>query len=214
MKIAIISRLEEYIEEVPFSKRYYISNYFIDIFNELEVLLIPVVSEKNINEIYKICDGLIVTGNVNDVHPKYYNEKPIKDKNYYFNDFPLVNNIVKLFASGNKPILGICAGIQEINVIFGGTLHQKIPNHNLLDQSKHIIKISDNSILYNIYDKNIIEVNSYHQQAVKDIAPGFKVTAINNDGIIEGIEKDNILAVQWHPEILYDINFFKKFFNI
>lgn len=214
MKIAIVGRLEEHGEDIPFRKRYYIANLFIDIFNELDILLIPVVSEKNLNEIYDICDGLIVTGSANDVHPKYYNKVPLKDKKFLFDEFPLVNNIVKLFAKGNKPILGICAGIQEINVIFGGTLHQRIPNHDLPDQNKHVIKISDNSMLYDIYNKNIMEVNSYHCQAIKDLAPGFKITAISNDGIIEGIEKDNILAIQWHPEALHDIDIFKNFFKI
>lgn len=214
MRIAIVGRLKNYEDEVPFGKRYYISSYFVDIFNELGILFIPVVSEKNLDQIYDICDGLIVTGSINDVHPKYYNDEPLKNKKFLFDEFPLVSNIVKLFAKGNKPILGICAGIQEINVIFGGTLHQKIPNHNLLDQSKHVIKISDNSVLFNIYNKNIIDVNSYHCQAIKDLAPDFKITAISNDGIIEGIEKDNILAVQWHPEILHDTSLFKKFFKI
>lgn len=214
MRIAIVGRIKNYEDEVSFGKRYYISSSFIDIFNELGILLIPIVSEKNLDQIYDICDGLIVTGSINDVHPKYYNEEPLNNKKFLFDEFPLVSNIVKIFAKGNKPILGICADIQEINVIFGGTLHQKIPNHNLLDQSKHVIKISNNSMLFNIYNKNIIDVNSYHCQAIKDLAPDFKITAISNDGIIEGIEKDNILAVQWHPEILHDINLFKKFFKI
>lgn len=96
----------------------------------------------------------------------------------------------------NKPILGICAGIQEINVIFGGTLHQQIPNHYLRDNSKHEIHIMNDSFLYEVYKSNFMEVNSYHKQAIKNLAPNFKITAISADGIIEGIERDNIVAVQ------------------
>lgn len=209
MRIAIIERIENYDEEKPFNKRFYLDSYFKEIFDELDILLIPVVSKKNLDEICNMCDGLIVTGSPNDVHPKYYGEKPIKE--YKFDEYDLVKNIVELFNNANKPILGICAGIQEINVIFGGTLNQDIPNHNLKDQSKHNINIQTNSFLYDVYKSEHIKVNSYHKQSIKNIALGFNITAISDDGTIEGIEKENIVAVQWHPEVLYDINFFKNF---
>ncbi len=215
MKIAIIERIENYDEYKPFNKRYYLDDWFRKIFDELGILLIPVISENNLEEIVNMCDGLVVTGSANDVHPKYYGEEPIKE--YKFDEYGLVKNIIELFSNFNKPILGICAGIQEINVVFGGTLYQEIPNHHLRDQSKHKVKISDNSFLYDVYKENQIEVNSYHKQAIKDLAPNFKITAISEDGIIEGIEKDNIVAVQWHPEVLFDMKIFKgfieKFFN-
>lgn len=211
MKIAIIERIENYEEDKPFNKRYYLDNSFRKIFDELGILLIPVISEKNLEKVCDMCDGLVVTGSANDVHPKYYEEELIEGKEYKFDEYPLVKNIVELFEKTNKPILGICAGIQEINVIFGGTLHQEIPNHNLKDQSKHNVKLNNDSFLYKVYKENLIEVNSYHKQAVKDLAPNFKVTAVSEDGIIEGIEKNNIVAVQWHPETLYDIKLFKSF---
>lgn len=209
MKIAIIERIENDEEDKPFNKRYYLDNSFREIFDELGILLIPVISEKNLKKICDMCDGLVVTGSANDVYPQYYGEEPIKE--YKFDEYPLVKNIVKLFAKANKPILGICAGIQEINVIFGGTLHQEIPNHNLRNQSKHIVKLSTDSFLYKVYKENLIEVNSYHKQAIKVLAPDFKITAMSEDGIIEGIEKDNIVAVQWHPETLHDMKLFKCF---
>lgn len=215
VKIAIIGRLKNYEKEEPFNKRYYIDNSYREIFDKLEILLIPVISEKNLNEICEMCDGLIVTGSSNDVHPKYYKEEPIKE--YKFDEYPLVRNIVELFTDANKPILGICAGIQEINVIFGGSLYQQIPNHNLVKQSKHNVKLNKDSFLYEVYGDEVIEVNSYHKQAIKYLAKNFKITAISEDGIVEGIEKDNIVAVQWHPETLQDMQLFsgfiKKFFN-
>lgn len=213
MTLAIIERIENYEEEKPFNKRYYLDNCFKEIFDELDILLIPVISEKNLNKICDICDGLIVTGSPNNVHPKYYNEIPIKEIEYKFDEYGLVKKIVELFESNNKPILGICAGIQEINVIFGGTLHQKIDNHNLKNQSKHKVKLEKESFLYEVYKEKIIEVNSYHKQSINSLAPSFKITALSEDGIIEGIEKDNIVAIQWHPEVLHDINLFQKFVN-
>ncbi len=90
-------------------------------------------------------------------------------------------------------------------------MYQKILNHNLKDQSKHSVKLINDSFLYKVYKKDSIEVNSYHKQAIKDLAPDFKITAISEDGIIEGIEKKNIIAVQWHPETLNDMKLFKNF---
>lgn len=96
-KIAIIQRLENYDEDKPFNKRYYLDNSFKEIFDELNILLIPVISEKNINEITNMCDGLILTGSPNDVNPKYYNEKPIKEYNR-FDEYCLVKKAVDLFS--------------------------------------------------------------------------------------------------------------------
>lgn len=211
MKIAIIERIENIEEENTFKKRYFLTSSFKEIFDELGILLIPVVSENNLDEICNMCDGLILTGSKNHVHPKYYGEEPISDIEYKIDEYDLVKNIVELFSNAHKPILGICAGIQELNVIFGGTLNQYIPNHNLRDKGNHNAKLTTNSFLYDVYKNENIEVNSYHKQSIKDIAPEFKITAISDDGIIEGIEKDNIVGVQWHPELLHDIKFFRSF---
>ena len=213
MRIAIIERIENDKNDTPFNKRYCLDNWFKEIFDELNILLIPVISERNLEQIVNICDGLIVTGSPNDVHPKYYGEEPISGKKYIYDEFILVRDAVKTFEKANKPIFGICAGIQEINVIYGGTLFQKIPNHCLKDGSMHSVNLSEESLLYDIYNENAIEVNSYHNQAIKDLANGFKISAISKDGIIEAIEKDNIVAVQWHPEVLKDMKLFKGIIN-
>lgn len=211
-KIAIIERIEKYEDGRLCESRYILDSSFKEISDELDILLIPVVSDKNLDQICNMCDGLILTGSRNDVHPKYYNEQPIKEKKYdLFDEYSLVKSIVELFESNNKPILGICAGIQELNVIFGGSLNQLIQNHNLKDKSKHSVKLDINSFLYKVYNTDYIEVNSYHSQSIKDLAPNFNVTAVSNDGTIEGIEKGNIIGVQWHPEVLQDVKLFKKF---
>ncbi len=214
MKIAIIERIENDDKDKTFSKNFYMNNYFQEIFEKLNILWIPIVSEQFSEEICEMCDGLVVTGSCNDVHPKYYNEQPIEGKDYIYDEFPTVKKAVELFSKNNKPILGICAGIQEINVVFGGTLNQLIKNHNLKDKSKHNVEIKKDTLLCSIYKKEYMEVNSYHKQSIKDIAPGFKVGAISSDGVIEAIEKDNIIAVQWHPEALYDMKLFEKFIDM
>lgn len=213
MRIAIIGRLEKIEGNGPFSIRYYLSNFYKEIFDKLDVLLIPVVSEKKLEEVCSLCDGLILTGSGNHVNPKYYNQKPIKEVDYdKFDEYPLVKKAVEIFNQNNKPILGICAGIQELNVIFGGTLNQSIPKHQTINiPKKHKIQIKSNSFLYSVYNKECIEVNSFHSQSIKDVAPNFTVTAVSQDGVIEGIENGNIIGVQWHPEKMYDIEFFDKF---
>ena len=209
IKIGIIERIENYDSEKPFNKRYALDSYFKDIADEIGVILIPIVSCNHIEEVVDLCDGLIVTGSVHDVHPSYYNEEVLTDKKYEFDEYPFVRDAVKGFDNKNKPIFGICAGIQEINVIFGGSLHQKINNHYMRDGKKHSVTLDESSILYKIFGKREIDVNSYHNQAINRLADGFKVSAISKDGTIEGIEKDNIIAVQWHPEVLMDIELFK-----
>lgn len=216
MRIAIIERLDKEEGEEPFEITYYLNNYYKEIFDKLDILLIPVVSENKLEEVCSLCDGLILTGSSNDVHPKYYNEEPIKEKTYdKFDEYPFVKKAVKVFNKAGKPILGICAGIQELNVIFGGTLNQLIPNHSFkkYNVDRHEIKIRKDSFLYEVYNTENMEVNTYHSQSIKDVAHGFKVTAISDDGVIEAIENGNILGVQWHPEAMYDTKLFYKFFK-
>ncbi len=213
MRVAIIERMDEYEPNRPFEKFCYLDNWFKEIFEELDILLIPIISSKNIDDIVSISDALVVTGSPNDIDPKYYGEELIKYKTLKFDEYPFVRKVVKSFNNAGKPILGICAGIQEINVIFGGTLYQRIEGHYLKNQTMHSINIEENSFLHDVYGKDKIEVNSYHRQAIKKLADGFKVIAKGDDGVVEGIERDNIVAVQWHPEALMDIKLFKSFID-
>ena len=216
MRIAIIERLDKEEGEEPFEVTYYLNNYYKEIFDKLDILLIPVISENRLEEVCSLCDGLILTGSSNDVYPKYYNEEPIKERTYdTFDEFPFVKKAVEIFNKAGKPILGICAGIQELNVIFGGTLNQSIPNHSFKKYNidKHEIEIKKDSFLYKVYNTENMVVNTYHLQSVKDVAPNFKVTAVSKDGVIEAIENGNILGVQWHPEAMYDTKLFGEFFN-
>lgn len=124
-------------------------------------------------------------------------------------DFTLIKEFNKL----NKPILGICRGIQAINVCFGGSLYQDIPNHKLSKEERHNVKFEKESFVYNCYKTEQMQINSLHHQSIKKVAKDFKVVAKSEDGIVESIENRNIVAVQWHPEYMKDIKFFEYFIN-
>lgn len=178
--------------------------------------IMPICENENIiKKMIENVDGIIMTGGV-DIHPFRFNEEPnpkIGAISKERDDFDFL--LMKCAFEKNKPIFGICRGIQLINVFFGGTLIQDIAyqkNTNILhsqtaprDVATHKIKIKKNSIIYDIFGE-YGEVNSFHHQAIDKLAKDFKITSTANDGIIESIEykkKDAfIFGVQWHPECM------------
>ena len=171
----------------------------------------PEVLEKMISMI----DALIMTGG-EDVDPlKNYNEEPIpglEGINPTRDAFDIA--LVKLAAERGIPILGICRGHQLINVAFGGTLYQDLPSQVKTGLIKHRqqapswygthrVELDKNSVLAKILAKTSVVTNSFHHQAVKDVAPGFTVTGRTNDGVVEAMEmtgNPRIFSVQFHPE--------------
>lgn len=193
----------------------YIPKEFHEILSQLGVMIIPIYDSNMIEEAIEITDGLIVIGSNTDINPERYGQKAIEDVHPLADDTDYFDlNIIKKFHSKNKPILGICRGMQIINVCFGGSLYQDISGHKIPRTERHSINIIQDSFLYNTYEKESIEVTSTHHQAIKDVANGFKITATSDDDIIEGIENGNIIGVQFHPEYANDLNFFKHFISI
>jgi len=210
--LASIPRIDRFVMEKPspFENRYFMFEQYRTVFDELGIALAAIVNTKGIDEFCDMCDGLILPGSAKDIFPSYYNREPLKGKSYIVDEYKDDREIIKRFAEKNKPIFGICGGLQALNVYFGGTLKQRIENH---DCTTHIIDIEKESFLYRAYGKSSAEINSYHCQAIENLAPGFKVTAKAPDGTIEAIEKGNIVAFQWHPEIAVDVKLFQRFID-
>lgn len=179
---------------------------------------IPMMIGTNIgdfDEIIPLFDGLLITGG-DDVDPSLYGEEVGHcwpgAKDLEETDIALY----KGFKEAHKSIFGICRGIQMMNVIEGGTLIQDISSydakyleHNQIQANQkdskeyHSCSCKEGSLLYKLLGKSCM-VNSFHHQAIKDLAPFFQATCFSEDGLIEGIEHDNIFAVQWHPERLQE----------
>ena len=181
-------------------------------------LVVPYLKKfETVDALINACDGFVFTGG-GDIEPKRYGHEK-KDTcggiEYYrdeleFRVFPSV------FASG-KPILAVCRGIQLVNVCFGGTLYQDIPTEldtNVIHKQKepddapsHEVNVLENTPLYDLLKSTRITANSFHHQAIKDLGNGLEITALADDGIVEGVYlrgERYLMAYQWHPERLFD----------
>ena len=181
--------------------------------------LYPGVSE----EAYANIDGLLLTGGP-DIDPSYFGEEAHETTEIKYARDALELFLFKRIMKKNRPVFGICRGIQVMNVAMGGSLYQDIPSqftdhltHKIVentDDSCHNIKIKSDSLLNKITGSPVIEVNSRHHQALKVISSGFVVTAQSKDGIIEAIEdrsdKFSMLGVQYHPERMIETTGFRE----
>lgn len=176
-------------------------------------------SQEDYRRIAEQFDGLLVTGG-EDLDSALFQQPmhpSVTTTDARLDELDLC--LIRLFAEAGKPILGICRGIQCINVAFGGTLIQDLntqwlglrtqghEQHKMnpkrrLDETSHEVTMTAGTQLEVILGPTH-EVNSFHHQSVDQLAEGFIVSAISTeDGVIEGMERGNILAVQWHPERL------------
>ena len=154
------------------------------------------------------CDGLLLPGG-GDMDPKFYGQEriPACGEPNLLRDAaePL---LLRAFLAADKPVLGICRGIQVMNAVLGGDLYQDIKPFEHLPHNDHWAKVHTvtvrrGTLLSRILGQDTVLVNSQHHQAVDRVAPGFTLAALSEDGIVEAIEKPDArfcLGVQWHPE--------------
>jgi putative glutamine amidotransferase len=181
-------------------------------------IVIPLLEhEPALRAIYERLDGLFLAGG-DDVDPSHYGEAPHPKLGEVNRNRDRVElRLLRWGLEDRLPILAVCRGIQVLNVGAGGTLYQDIQAQipTAMRHSYHKIKprnyrahgvtIEPDSRLAKLMGCHVADVNSLHHQAVKDVAPGFRVTARATDGVIEGIECLNghfAVGVQWHPEAL------------
>ena len=158
------------------------------------------------------CNGLLLPGG-GDMDPKFYGQAriPACGEPNLLRDAaePL---LLRAFLAADKPVLGICRGIQVMNAVLGGDLYQDIKPFEHLPHNDHWAKVHTvtvrrGTLLSRILGQDTVLVNSQHHQAVDRVAPGFTLAALSEDGIVEAIEKPDArfcLGVQWHPEWLSD----------
>ena len=215
--IAISTRSVDYQSDAGIEKRrLYINGYFSEVAEKAGFILFPVCSQNGIEEIVAMCSGLIIAGRDRDINPKFYGEEPLEGLEYPEDPYEdeLDFKLIELFEKNSKPILGICSGLQSLNIYHGGSLKQHIDDHTSKENLvRHNIDIEENSFVHSLYGDKA-EVNSIHHQAINRVAEGFKVTAVSDDGTVEAIEKGNLIGLQWHPEVDYEIDTFKKFLNL
>ncbi len=177
-------------------------------------IIFPLTQEENeLKTIADLCDGFLFTGG-HDVDPRIYHEEPMEglgDTCTVRDEMEMI--LLREALKADKPVFGICRGIQFINAVLGGTLYQDLPlqhpsgiEHHQdppYDVPVHQVTVAEDSPLHHLLGKGKLEVNSYHHQAVRELSPQLEVMAVSTDGLTEAVYmpgKRFVWAVQWHPE--------------
>ncbi|MGB3328946.1 MAG: gamma-glutamyl-gamma-aminobutyrate hydrolase family protein [Thermomicrobiales bacterium] len=201
-------------------RRYALSNTYVNAVRAaggIPIILPP--GETDLQAVLDAVDGLIFSGG-SDFDPSLYGETEVHETTYGIDperdSYELA--LMNLAYAQDKPFLGICRGIQTMNVALGGTLIQDVPSSigaeiehrqqalgKTTTDTSHQVTVTEGSVLADIVGDTTVSVNSYHHQSVGRPAPAVEVIATSSDGAIESIvapDRHFALGVQWHPEML------------
>lgn len=177
-------------------------------------LIVPIVDEEDIPLLCERLDGLIVTGG-GDVNPTLYGEEPhIRLGAVYPGSDQYEKELILNFLNLDKPFIGMCRGMQMLNISLGGSNYQDLEAQfeGTLYQHKqlamrthrtHSVTLEDDSRLLDIMGEKTFNVNSFHHQGVKDVSDQLKVAGRAADGLVEALESEThqfVMGIQWHPE--------------
>lgn len=180
-------------------------------------VMLPLTSDREeLCQLNGLCDGYLLTGG-QDVAPELYGERPAAECGAPSGQRDAMETIILGMAvEEDKAVLGICRGIQFMNVALGGTLYQDIPTQRQefvehhqdghYDSPVHMNYIEEGTPLHELLGVSELAVNSYHHQAVKFLAPKLSMMAYSEDGLVEAVympDKRFVWGVQWHPEFSY-----------
>ncbi|MBR5932029.1 MAG: gamma-glutamyl-gamma-aminobutyrate hydrolase family protein [Lachnospiraceae bacterium] len=183
-------------------------------------IMLPLTGDpKDIAELLSQVQGIVFSGG-HDVDPSYYGEQVLNDTvATCISRDEMEMEVLRQALGLDMPVLGICRGIQLMNVGLGGSLYQDLPtqhpsevNHRQpvpYNKPIHEVTVNPESSLGQLIQKSRLQVNSMHHQAIKDLAADFSVMAVSEDGLVEAVEikgKRFAWAVQWHPEHLYPVD--------
>ncbi len=182
------------------------------------VVLPPVGDERAAGAVIRSLDGLLLSGG-SDLNPGYYGEEPAPELGPTIPErdaFEMA--LVGLALRRGIPVFGICRGMQILNVALGGTLYQDLPSqwegdvlkHRQVTpkwQPTHEVEVREGAYIAEVMGREVVKVNSYHHQGIKDLAEGLLVTGRSSDGVIEAVEAADLserwlLGVQWHAEAM------------
>lgn len=189
-------------------------------------LMLPITEDESVLDRYiSLCDGFLISGG-NDVSPELYHERITRCGTLYPQrdrfDLHLTQRIL---SETEKPLFGVCRGCQIFNVALGGTLYQDLPSEGFLPHTvlsfprnhfSHTVAVAEGSLLHSIVGTDELEVNSFHHQAIRTLAPNAIGSAVSPDHVTEAIELHGhrfFLAVQWHPEMMYDSSVQQRLFS-
>ncbi|MBQ1821699.1 MAG: gamma-glutamyl-gamma-aminobutyrate hydrolase family protein [Clostridia bacterium] len=180
-------------------------------------VMLPLLDdEESLKRLVDTLDGFLIAGG-QDVSPALYGEetKPTCKETCPERD-AMESVLLRLLWDADKPVFGICRGLQILNAHLGGTLYQDLltehpsgVNHRMAapyDRAEHSVSLLRESPLHALLNADSIGVNSCHHQAIKTLAPGLQPMAISPDGLVEAVyapEKRFVWAVQWHPEFFF-----------